>query len=165
MINILFSKNSESYTMFNTNTGFALRPCDKVDGSWAAWFNKQTSRFDSYVVQWRPKSKHHKDTCSKRDRAPSLNTHNGSTINNEHTWEDLCNMQLRNQQTCTSDNHNLTMGRPILNLVSLHTYHRGFANATQVWLCTFQLVEVGVREKATEITPMHSRTYVTTRWW
>ena len=30
------------------------------------------------------------------------------TLSNEHTWEDL-HIQLRNQQTCTSDNHNFAI--------------------------------------------------------
>ena len=39
---------------------------------------------------------------------------NHSTLNSEHTQEDFCT-QLRNQQTCTSLNHNQIKGGPILS--------------------------------------------------
>ena len=39
---------------------------------------------------------------------------NYSTLNSVHNWEDLC-IQLKNQQTCTFDNHKETRGGPILN--------------------------------------------------
>ena len=50
--------------------------------------------------------------------------------NDEQNWEDLC-IQLRNQQTCASDNHILIRGGMILNLV----FHRVFANAIHELLC------------------------------
>ena len=61
--------------------------------------------FDWCVVRWGSKNKHHIHTCSKGDWTPSSIYINYSTINSEHTWEDLC-VQFRNQQTYTSDNHN-----------------------------------------------------------
>ena len=41
----------------------------------------------------------------KGDWAMSSNINNYSTLNGEHNWELLC-IQLRNQQTCTSNKHN-----------------------------------------------------------
>ena len=41
---------------------------------------------------------------------------NYSTLTSEHIWEDLC-VKLKNQQTCTSDNHNLISVGPIFNLI------------------------------------------------
>jgi hypothetical protein len=52
----------------------------------------------------------------KRDWTTSLNTNNYSTFDNLHDREDLC-IQLRNQQTCTSNNHDLITGGPIWNMV------------------------------------------------
>ena len=46
---------------------------------------------------------------------------NYSTLNNEHDSEDL-RIQLRNQQTCTSNNHNWIRGGSIVNMT--------FANAS-----------------------------------
>ena len=46
----------------------------------------------------------------RRDWTPSANIHDYSTLNNEHNWKDLY-IQLRNQQTYTSDNHNQLKGR------------------------------------------------------
>jgi hypothetical protein len=46
----------------------------------------------------------------------SSNIHNYFTLNSEHDWEDLY-IQLRNQQTCTSDNHKWIRGRSIFNPV------------------------------------------------
>ena len=39
-----------------------------------------------------------------------------STLNNKHNWEDMC-LQLRNQQTCTSDNCSYIKKRLVLNMV------------------------------------------------
>ena len=50
----------------------------------------------------------------KRDCTTSSDFINYSTPNSEHNWEDLC-IQLRNQQTSTSENHNLIKGGPIFN--------------------------------------------------
>ena len=46
----------------------------------------------------------------KRDWTMCSNIYNYSTLDNEHNWEDLC-IQLRNQHTCTSNNHKLNQGR------------------------------------------------------
>ena len=48
------------------------------------------------------RAKHHKDTCLKDIRL-HLQIFM-TTLNNEHSWEDLC-IQLRSQQTCNYDNH------------------------------------------------------------
>ena len=52
-----------------------------------------------------------KYTCVKEIGLRLQLWNNYSTLNIEHNWEDLCIM-LRNQQTCTSDNHNYIMGGP-----------------------------------------------------
>jgi hypothetical protein len=46
---------------------------------------------------------------SKRDWTTSSIIHRYSTLDSENNWEDLC-IQLRNQQTCTSGNHNYIKG-------------------------------------------------------
>ena len=69
----------------------------------------------------------------KRDWTTSSNNNNYSTLNSEHNWEDVW-IQLRNQQTCTSDNYNLIRGGPIFNPI-LHMFHCRFAIATWVLLC------------------------------
>jgi hypothetical protein len=43
------------------------------------------------------------DTCLKEIRLPNINDY--YTLNSEYNWEDLY-INLRNQQTCTSDNLN-----------------------------------------------------------
>ena len=52
------------------------------------------------------------------------------TLNSVYNWEDLC-IQLRNQQICTSDNHDYVhMGGCDFQSVLLIFHHR-FANATR----------------------------------
>jgi hypothetical protein len=52
------------------------------------------------------KEKHHKDThMFNRIRTAFSTINNFSTLNNENNGATLC-IQLRNQQTCTSYNHN-----------------------------------------------------------
>jgi len=51
----------------------------------------------------------YKDICFKKMELFSSTFINNSTLNNEHNWQNLCN-QWRNQQSCTSDNHNYTKG-------------------------------------------------------
>ena len=46
-----------------------------------------------------------KGTCFEEDWTTSLNINNYPTVNSEDNQEDVC-IQLRNQQTCTSNNHN-----------------------------------------------------------
>ena len=58
-----------------------------------------------YVVRWGSKSKHYKDICLKEIGLCLQILITYSTLNSEHDWEDLY-IQLRNQQTCISDNHN-----------------------------------------------------------
>ena len=60
----------------------------------------------------------------------SSNSINYLTLNSEHTWEDLC-FYLRNQQTCTSTNHNWIKRAPIFNPIFMILNHR-FAYATQL---------------------------------
>ena len=48
------------------------------------------------------------------DWTMSSTTNNYPTLNNEHNCEDLYT-QSRNQQKCTSDNHDYIMGCPILD--------------------------------------------------
>jgi hypothetical protein len=47
-----------------------------------------------------------------KDWTMPSNRNKYSTLNNEHKWEDLC-IQVRNQQTYTSNNHNKIKGGPI----------------------------------------------------
>ena len=72
----------------------------KVSKCYPITFLKQTPKFDQCVVQWGSKNTHHKDTCLKESK-PCLNY---STLNIEHNRKDMC-IQLRNPQTCTSQNH------------------------------------------------------------
>ena len=50
----------------------------------------------------------------QRKRGTSSKINKYSTVNNKHNREDLCSY-LRNQQTCTSNNHNYIKGGPIFN--------------------------------------------------
>ena len=47
-------------------------------------------------------------TRVSRDWVTSSNINNYHILNSEHNWEDL-DIQLRNQETCTSNNHNQIM--------------------------------------------------------
>ena len=62
----------------------------------------------------------------KRDWTTSSNIDKYSTLNSEHNLEDLC-IQLRNQQTCTFDNHDCIRGGMIF-IAFLHMFHHRFAN-------------------------------------
>ena len=83
----------------------------------------------------------------KRDWIMSLNINNKSTLNSGHNWEDL-HIQLRNQQICTSNNHNQIKGGPLESgfcicfIVDLLMQH--------MFGCEIQLVEAGEHEKQTK---------------
>ena len=66
----------------------------KVDGSSTTYFLNRTPIFDWYLFCQKSKSKHHKDTCLKRDCTTFSNINNYSTLNSEHDWEDL-SIQLK----------------------------------------------------------------------
>ena len=68
-------------------------------------FLNQTPRLDWYVVRWGLENQHHEGACLNEIWIMSSNINNYSTLNSENNWEDLC-IQLRNQQTCTLDDHN-----------------------------------------------------------
>jgi hypothetical protein len=81
----------------------------------------------------RAKSKHYNDTCSKAIglHLQILITTLHSTLNSKHNCEVLC-IQLKNQQTCTSDNHNKIRGGPIFNPFSFQMFRCTSANATRL---------------------------------
>ena len=60
------------------------------------------------AVRWGSKNRHHEDTSE------CLIDFTYSTFDGEHSWEDL-HIQLRNQQTCTSDSYNYIRGGSIRN--------------------------------------------------
>ena len=72
---------------------------------------------------------------------------NNSTFNNTYSWEDIC-IQLRNKKhalpTITTK-----LKDAYFSIQFLQTFHRRFANATQV-CCVNELVEVGEHEKQTK---------------
>ena len=74
-----------------------------VNVIWLFFLNR-TPIFDWCAVRQESKNKQNKDTCSKRLDLFFITFINYSTLDNERNWEDLC-FQLRNQQTCASDNH------------------------------------------------------------
>ena len=69
----------------------------------------------------------------KSDCTMSSYIDNYYTLSNEYNWEVLC-IRLRNQQTCTSYNHNSIRGGRF-SIRFLHIFHHRVANATQVLLC------------------------------
>ena len=93
--------------------------CSPIIWSFKTVNPKRTT--DSYI--WRMcglsedrRTNINKATRLKRDWTTSSIFINYSKLSSEHNWEDLC-VQLRNRQTCTSDNHNLIRGGPIFNPV------------------------------------------------
>ena len=88
-----------------------------------------TPIFHRCVVRWIWKLKHHKDTCLEEIRlCPKISFSTPHSIMNTN-WEDLC-IQLRNQHTYTSNNHNYVRGGPIS--VSMRPCR--FASATSCFL-------------------------------
>ena len=74
---------------------------------------------DWCVIRWGSKNKHHINTCSKEIGLSLETLLKYSTLSREH--EHLSTMQLRNQQTCTSKNHNnFIFSNPMSN--SEHVY-------------------------------------------
>ena len=101
---------------------------------------------DWYVIRWGSKSKHHIDTCLKE-----IGLHiNHSTLNSEHSWEDLC-FWSRSQQMCTFNNHKWIRGGLIFNPIYVHAF---IANATQVW-CANLIVRSWRTWKTNRITPTY----------
>jgi len=84
--------------------------CSRIRRMGLKWlvFLIRSLYIDWYVVWWDQRENIVK-TQFKRDWITSSTTsstiNNYSTLNNGHDWEDLC-IQIRNQQTCTFDNHN-----------------------------------------------------------
>ena len=66
----------------------------------------------------------------KRDWTTSWLFVSYSTLENGHKWEDLC-IQLRNQQTRSSNNHHEIRGGLIFNMLFLLMPCRKFVNATR----------------------------------
>lgn len=69
----------------------------------------------------------------KKDWTTSSNLNNYLTFNREHNGKDL-SIQLRNQQTCISNNHNQIWRDHIFNWFLLLLHYR-FVNATQFLFC------------------------------
>ena len=65
---------------------------------WLLYLNRTLTILDWCVLWWGSKNVEHPSNILEREG---------------FTWEDLCNIQLRNQQTCIYDNHNWMRGRLI----------------------------------------------------
>ena len=86
--------------------------------------------FDWCGVTWWSKNKHHINTCLKEIGLRHLVLLNTplSTVN--PNWENL-RIQLRNQQTCTSGNHNRFRGGPML--LMLHIRFARVSMISRIW--------------------------------
>ena len=106
--------------------------CCKVSGCYSVIILHQTPIFDWCVVRWGSKNKCYKDTCLEEIKLclQTLLTTPHSKVNT--TGRALC-IQLRNQQTCTS-NYITESIEVRFSIQLMLMLHRRFANATQVLL-------------------------------
>ena len=135
-----------------------------VMGSWIVVLHKVSRRYfitfsesntciwlTSVLIRWRSKNKHHKDTCL--EDTTSANSINHSTLNSEQNWgkkkkkKKLC-IHLRNQQTCTYDDHKNFAGRFDFPLIFSHASSSIFSPKTSVVVWIYS-VEVGGHEEQT----------------